>query len=85
MTAPVHPPHQSPGADAGADAGPALGGARSALIGTAGISAKIACAPGPIERTFTPNKSAVKAYAEQQGRFAKLFPALREQFHAVGG
>jgi xylulokinase len=70
---------------AGADAGPALGAARLALIGACGVSTKDACAPGPVERTFSPNKSAVKAYAEQQGRFAKLFPALREQFHAVGG
>jgi xylulokinase len=69
---------------AGADAGPALGAARLALIGACGVPAKTACAPGPVERTFTPAKVAVNAYGEQQERFAALYPALRGQFHAVG-
>ena len=61
---------------AGADAGPALGGARLALVGACGVSVKKACAPGPIERTFTPDKKAVKAYAALGERFRALYPAL---------
>ena len=61
---------------AGADAGPALGGARLALVGACGVPVKKACAPGPIEKTFTPDKKAVKAYAVLGERFRALYPAL---------
>lgn len=66
---------------AGADAGPALGGARLALIGCCGVSIKDACAPGPIEKTFKPNKAAVKEYAALAKRFRALYPALSPFFH----
>ncbi|MBA2481264.1 MAG: xylulokinase, partial [Planctomycetes bacterium] len=45
----------------GADAGPALGAARLALIGCAGIARATACAPGPVERTYVPDRAAVRA------------------------
>ncbi len=67
----------------GADAGPALGGARLALIGALGVKIADACAPGPIEKTFTPTRAAVKAYAKVRARFQALYPALRAQFHAL--
>jgi xylulokinase len=67
----------------GADAGPALGGARLALVGCLGVPAEQACAPGAIEKTFAPDKKAVKAYAAVAERFASLYPALREHFHAL--
>jgi xylulokinase len=66
---------------AGADAGPALGGARLALVGCCGIPIKDACAPGPIEKTFKPNKAAVKVYAELAKRFRALYPAISSFFH----
>jgi xylulokinase len=68
---------------AGADAGPALGAARLALVGACGVPIDQACAPGPIEKTFTPNKAAVKAYAGVRKRFAALYPAIRAYCHAV--
>lgn len=67
----------------GADAGPALGGARLALIGCCGVSIAKACAPGPVEKTFVPNKKAVKAYAAVKTRFAALYPVLKSYCHAV--
>lgn len=67
----------------GADAGPALGAARLALIGACGVSAAKACAPGPIEQTFTPNAKAVKAYAPVRARYAALWPALRGYCHGL--
>ena len=60
----------------GADAGPALGGARLALIGACGVPVKKACAPGPIAKTFIPDKKAVKAYAALGTRFRALYPVL---------
>ncbi len=68
---------------AGADAGPALGGARLALIGCCGIPRDRACAPGPIERTFTPRRQAVAAYRESAVAFRGLYPALAGYFHAL--
>jgi xylulokinase len=68
---------------AGADAGPALGGARLALIGCCGVSAAAACAPGPVERTFAPDKAAVKAYRQIRLRFQRLWPAIRPYCHAL--
>ena len=67
----------------GADAGPALGGARLALVGACGIPLKQACAPGPVVRTFIPDKKAVKAYAKIAERFRALYPAIRDYCHAV--
>lgn len=64
----------------GADAGPALGAARLALVGACGVPIKTACAPGPVEKTFTPEAKAVKAYAVLAARFAKLYPALKPFF-----
>ena len=67
----------------GADAGPALGGARLALVGACGVSVKKACAPGPLVKTFIPDKKAVKAYAAVGERFRALYPAIRAYCHAV--
>ena len=61
----------------GADAGPALGAARLALIGTCGVAAAKACAPGTVRATYTPRASAVKAYAGIAGRFRAAYPAVR--------
>lgn len=67
----------------GADAGPALGGARLALVGACGVPIKVACAPGPVVKTFTPDKKAVKEYAKIAERFRALYPAIRDYCHAV--
>jgi xylulokinase len=67
----------------GADAGPALGGARLALVGACGVSVKKACAPGPIVKTFTPNKKAVKEYSCLAERFRTLYPAIEKYCHNV--
>jgi len=61
----------------GADAGPALGGARLALVGACGQSIAQACAPGPIEKTFAPNRKAVAEYARRAESFRALYPALK--------
>ncbi|MBA3687052.1 MAG: xylulokinase, partial [Planctomycetes bacterium] len=65
---------------AGADAGPALGGARLALVGACGVPIAKACAPGPIERSFAPDRKAVKAYAPVAERFRALYPVLKPFF-----
>ena len=67
----------------GADAGPALGGARLALVGACGVSVKTACAAGPVVKTFTPDRKAVKAYQAISGRFRALYPAIRDYCHSV--
>ncbi len=67
----------------GADAGPALGGARLALVGACGVKLTTACAPGPIEKTFTPDAKRVKAYAALRKHFQALYPALKPTFHAL--
>ncbi len=68
----------------GADAGPALGGARLALVGCCNIPLKNACAPGPVEKTFTPDKAAVKAYGPVIKRFQALWPMLKPYCHGLG-
>lgn len=60
----------------GADAGPALGAARLALIGACDVPVKVACAPGPVEKTFTPDKKAVKEYRALAERFRAAYPAV---------
>ncbi len=65
----------------GADAGPALGGARLALIGCCGVPIEQACRPGPVVKTFVPERTAVKAYAKLATTFRALYPALRPFFH----
>ncbi len=60
----------------GADAGPALGAARLALIGAAGVDVRTACAPGPVTATYEPDKGRAKAYAAVRARFRALYPAL---------
>jgi xylulokinase len=67
----------------GADAGPALGAARLALVGCLGLKASSVCAPGPVERSYAPNKAAVKAYLPVAQRFSTLYPVLRSHFHAL--
>ena len=67
----------------GADAGPALGGARLALVGACGVPVKQACAPGPVVKTFVPDKRAVKAYLPIAERFRALYPAISAYCHAV--
>ena len=67
----------------GADAGPALGGARLALIGACGVKPSVACAPGPIERTFAPDAKRVKAYRTVRTRFQSLYPLLAGHFHSL--
>jgi xylulokinase len=67
----------------GADAGPGVGGARLALVGACGVSIKQACAPGPVVKTFTPDKKAVKEYAKIAERFRALYPAIRGYCHSV--
>ena len=65
----------------GADAGPALGGARLALIGCCGVPIEQACRPGPVVKSFVPERKAVAAYAKLAKKFRALYPALREFFH----
>jgi xylulokinase len=67
----------------GADAGPALGGARLALIGACGVKPAVACAPGPIEKTFAPDAKRVKAYRAVRTRFQSLYPLLAGYFHSL--
>jgi xylulokinase len=67
----------------GADAGPALGGARLALVGCCGVSVKTACAPGPVEKTFTPDAKRVKAYKPILARYRALYPAIADYCHGV--
>jgi xylulokinase len=61
----------------GADAGPALGAARLALITCEGVPTKHACAPGPIIKTFKPNRAATTAYNKLAQQFRNLYPALK--------
>jgi xylulokinase len=61
----------------GADAGPALGAARLALVGCLGEPVARACAPGPVVRTFAPDRAAARAYRQVAERFRLLYPALR--------
>jgi xylulokinase len=68
---------------AGAEAGPALGAARLALIGCLTVDRDDACSPGPIQRTFTPDRKAVTAYRDVGERFRSLYPALAPAFHAL--
>jgi xylulokinase len=67
----------------GADAGPALGGARLALVGACGVPLKTACAPGPVVKSFAPERKAVKEYAAIAGRFRTLYPAISAYCHSV--
>jgi xylulokinase len=68
---------------AGADAGPALGAARLALIGCCGMDIDQVCRPGPVVKTFTPNRKAVAAYAALATTFRSLYPALKPFFKAT--
>lgn len=67
----------------GADAGPALGGARLALVGACGVPVAEACAPGPVVKTYRPERAAVRSYAAVRERYRALWPAVRGYCHSL--
>ena len=66
---------------AGGEAGAALGAARLAWLSVGGDPASV-CASPPLRERFAPEADWAQLLAPRQQRFARLYPALREQFGA---
>lgn len=65
----------------GGEAGAALGAARLAWLACGGNEATV-CTPPPVAHRFEPQPAQRSALLQRHARFAALYPALRDGFHA---
>jgi xylulokinase len=63
---------------AAGDVGGAFGAARLGLIAATGADFKSVLTPPKVARTITPDAKARAAYEDTYGRYARIYPAIKE-------